>query len=168
MNKQAFHPFLSLALAVTAAAFLALTPVAARAQAQLTPFVTLGSGQGQDLYHITEAPDGSFFIAQFTDRGVPRVSAGGQALEVQRSLFLSVSAVAFINNDFGYTACVPAPVVERGFCLGNTPGCPKNAETAFVNGVSNPRYILGASGGLTHIDADGVESRDSRWRLGAA
>lgn len=68
----------------------------------------------------------------------------------QRNLFLSVTAVAFINNDFGYTACVPAPVVERAFCLGNTPGCPKSAETAFVNGVSNPRYILGASGGLTH------------------
>lgn len=121
----------------------------AQAQAQLTPFAALGGNP--DIYHMTEAPDGSFYIAQFNSSSLVRVSASGAVLERLTSGFIFTTAVVFYNNDVGYTTCNPGPFASRGFCLSGRSGCPRGegVSPGNISGVSVPRHALGVDAGLT-------------------
>jgi hypothetical protein len=128
-------------------AFL-LDPRAPR-QLRLTKFAQLGGIP--DIYHMTEAPDGSYFVTQYRSSSLVRLSRSGSIIETQRGSFIFPSAVVFLDQDVGYTACNPAPFASRGFCLSNSPNCRRgeNVPPGNINGVSNPRYALGADEGLT-------------------
>lgn len=119
-------------------------------QAQLTTFATLGGNP--DIYHMTEAPDGSYFVAQYSSQGLARLSSTGAVLEIQRGSFLFPAAVAFYSSDVGYTACNPAPLASRAFCLSGSASCPKGVEgisPGNISGFSLPRYIIGTGPGPT-------------------
>jgi uncharacterized protein (TIGR03437 family) len=121
----------------------------AQTRAQLTTFAALGGSP--DMYHMTEAPDGSFFIANYSSSSLTRLSATGAVLEQFRGEFIFTTSVVFLSNDVGYTTCNPAPLASRGFCLSGRSGCPRGEGVApgNINGFSVPRYALGTSGGLT-------------------
>ncbi|HWQ35350.1 MAG TPA: hypothetical protein VNQ79_21065 [Blastocatellia bacterium] len=141
MNRK----FMALAGALVA---LCLLSVAAQAQgrAQLSLFATLGGNP--DSYHMTEAPDGSYFVANFSSSSLVRLSASGTVLERMNTGFIFTTSVVFLSNDVGYTTCNPAPFASRGFCLSGRSGCPRGegVSPGNINGVSVPRYALGADG----------------------
>ncbi len=119
------------------------------AQVQLTMFAQVGGSS--DIYHMTEAPDGSYFVAQFSSSSLVRLSSSGTVLERQSGAFLFPTSVAFFSQDVGYTSCNPAPLASRGFCLSGNNNCPRGegVDPGNINGVSVPRYMLGADDSLT-------------------
>lgn len=125
---------------------LCLSGVEAQAQAQLTMFAALGGNP--DSYHMTEAPDGSYFVANFSSSSLVRLSSSGAVLERMNTGFIFTTSVVFLSSDVGYTTCNPAPFASRGFCLSGRSGCPRGegVSPGNINGVSVPRYALGADG----------------------
>lgn len=119
------------------------------AQVQLTTFATLGGNP--DIYHMTEAPDGSYFVAQYASSSLVRLSSSGQVLERITSGFIFTTSVVFYSLDVGYTTCNPAPFASRGFCLSGRSNCARGegVSPGNINGVSVPRYALGVDAGLT-------------------
>jgi uncharacterized protein (TIGR03437 family) len=144
MNRR----FIALAGVVVSLCLLSFE-AGAQARAQLTPFAALGGNP--DIYHMTEAPDGSYYVANFSSSSLTRLSASGTVIERLTSGFIFTTSVAFYNQDVGYTTCNPAPFASRGFCLSGRGGCPRGEGVApgNINGVSAPRYALGADAGLT-------------------
>lgn len=124
--------------------------VVAADNAQLTVFSQIpGSGA---LYHVTEAPNGQFVVADYGSSSAYLIPAGGGDAARFGSPFLSPTSIAFYSNDVGYSSCNPAPLASRGFCFSGAAGCVRGQEgiaPGNFNGVSLPRYILGTSGGLT-------------------
>ncbi|MBX7222962.1 MAG: hypothetical protein K1Y36_23640 [Blastocatellia bacterium] len=97
-----------------------------------------------DLYHMTEVPDGSYAVTQYSTRSLVLANSAGTVTQVQRSSFLLVSSIAFYSRDVAYTTCVPTILASRSFrpqdfgFEGLPPGN--------LGGVSNPRYMMGVDG----------------------
>ena len=121
-----------------------------QASVTLAPFATI-QGAGA-IYHMTEAPNGQFAVADFGRSGIALVSSDGKAQEYQGGAFISPAAIAFFSLDVGYTACNPAPLASRAFCFSGSSGCPRGSEgiaPGNQSGFSFPRYVRGASDDLT-------------------
>jgi hypothetical protein len=117
---------------------------------QLTPFATVN--RAADIWHMTEAPNGQLAVTDYGASAVVFLSADGKTQDYQTGAFIQPAAIAFYSLDVGYTACNPAPLASRAFCLSGAAACPKGAEGVAPgnqNGFTFPRYVIGTSGGLT-------------------
>src|SRR5260370_17132312 len=116
---------------------------------QLTPFVTVN--RAADIWHMTEAPNGQLAVTDYGASAVVFLSADGKTQDYQTGAFIQPAAIAFYSLDVGYTACNPAPLASRAFCLSGAAACPKGAEGVAPgnqNGFAFPRYVIRTSGGL--------------------
>lgn len=112
------------------------------ARAKLTPFTVIGGNP--DVYHMTEVPDGSYAVTQYTSRTLVIISPEGKVVRVLRNGFLNVSSIAFFSREVAYTTCVPTFLASWSFReadFGTEGVAPGN-----LAGVSNPRYLLGLDG----------------------
>lgn len=112
------------------------------ARAVLTPFTVIGGSP--DVYHMTEVPDGSYAVTQYTSRTLVLISSEGRVTRVLRNGFLNVSSIAFFSREVAYTTCVPTFLASWSFReadFGTEGVAPGN-----LAGVSNPRYLLGIDG----------------------
>ncbi len=120
----------------------AVEEAAQSARATLTPFTVIGGSP--DVYHMTEVPDGSYAVTQYTSRTLVIISSEGRVTRVLRNGFLNVSSIAFFSREVAYTTCVPTFLASWSFReadFGTEGVAPGN-----LAGVSNPRYLLGIDG----------------------
>lgn len=117
--------------------------------ATLTPFATFTGSN--DLYHITEAPNGTYVVARYSSSSLFLLSADGRSQQRLNGGFIFPTSVAFYTADVGYSACNPAPLASRSFCFSGSTSCVQGIEGVSpgnISGISFPRYVL-APGALT-------------------
>lgn len=112
------------------------------AQAKLTPFTVIGGAP--DVYHMTQVPDGSYAVTQYTSRTLVIISSEGKVVRVLRNGFLNVSSIAFFSREVAYTTCVPTFLASWSFR--ETDFGTEGVSPGNLAGVSNPRYLLGVDG----------------------
>lgn len=99
---------------------------------------------GPDIYHMTEVPDGSYVVTQYSTRSLVLLTSTGGVRQVQRNSFLLVSSIAFYSTEVAYTTCVPTILASRSFRSSDFGA--EGIAPGNLGGVSNPRYMLGVDG----------------------
>ncbi|MBL8149677.1 MAG: hypothetical protein JNN15_07095, partial [Blastocatellia bacterium] len=97
-----------------------------------------------DIYHMTEVPDGSYAVTQYSTRSLVLLSSAGRVERIQRNSFLLLSSIAFYSREVAYTTCVPTILASRSFRSSDFGA--EGIAPGNLGGVSNPRYMLGTEG----------------------